>query len=132
MRSVRRAIRKLILRRRLHEELEAELAHHRELSKQNKNPIGLGNPTIVTESILDERRFNLLENAWRDGLLALRRLRKSLAYALTAIGSIALGIGVSTAIFAILNAVALRPLPYANSEKLVWVTQVLKLTAPMK
>jgi predicted permease len=126
MRSVRRGIRKLILRRRLHEELEAELAHHRELSKQNENSIGLGNPAIVTERILDERRFNLLENAWRDGLVALRRLRKNPAYALTATGSIALGIGVCTAMFTILNAVSLRPLPYANSDKLVWITQVLK------
>ena len=59
-------------------------------------------------------------------MLALRRLRKNLAYSVTSIGSIALGIGVCTAMFTILNAVALRPLPYANPEKLVWVTQILK------
>ena len=119
-----RTIRKLMLRHRLHAEMEAELAHHREMSKEN--PIGLGNLAVVTESILDERRFNLLENTCRDGLLALRRLRKNFSYAATAIGSIALGIGVCTAMFTILNAVCLRPLPYANSERLVWVTQVLK------
>lgn len=126
MRSIRHAIRKLLLRRRLHEELEVELALHRELSEQNGNPIGFGNPSVVIESILDERRFDLLENAWRDGSLALRRLRKNPAYALTAIGSIAMGIGICTAMFTILNAVLLRPLPYANSDKLVWITQVLK------
>ena len=126
MKFLRRTIRKLILRRRLHEDLEAELEYHRELSKEHGNRIGLGNLTVVMESILDERRFNLLENAWRDGLLALRRLRKNPAYAFTAIGSIALGIGVCTAMFTILNAVSLRPLPYADSGKLVWITQVLK------
>jgi predicted permease len=106
--------------------MDAELAHHRELSKQHGNPIGLGNSAIIKEDILDERRFNLLENAWRDQMFALRRLRKNLAYSVTAIGSIALGVGVCTAMFTILNAVALRPLPYANPEKLVWVTQILK------
>jgi putative ABC transport system permease protein len=124
--NLRRTIRKLILRHGLREEIAAELAHHRELSKQHGNPIGLGNSTILQEDILDERRFHLLENTWRDQVHALRRLRKNLAYSLTAIGSIALGIGVCTAMFTILNAVALRPLPYANSEKLVWVTQILK------
>jgi predicted permease len=122
----RRIIRKLILRRRLHEELEAELAYHRERSKENGNPIDLGNLTLVTERVLDERRFNLLENTWRDVLLALRRLRKNPVYAITATGSIALGIGVCTAMFTILNAVSLRPLPYPDSGKLVWITQVLK------
>jgi DNA-binding PadR family transcriptional regulator len=123
---LRRTIRKLILRRRLRDEIDAELAHHRELSKEHGNPIGLGNAAVIKEDILDERRFNLLENVWRDQLFALRRLRKNLPYSVTATGSIALGIGVCTAMFAILNAVALRPLPYVNSEKLVWITQILK------
>lgn len=126
MRFLKRTIRKLILRPRLYADLQAELAHHRERSKENENPIGLGNLTDVIESIIDERRFNFVENTWRDGLLAVRRLRKNPAYASTAIGSIALGIGVCTAMFTILNAVVLRPLPYADSDKLVWITQVLK------
>lgn len=83
--SLRRAIRKLLRRRRLWAEMEAELAHHRELSKEKGNPIGVGNVTIIKESTLDLWRFNLVENAWRDLLFALRNLRRHPAYAVTAL-----------------------------------------------
>ncbi len=118
--------RKLRRRRRLQAELEAELAHHRELSQENGNSIGLGNVTAVKESVLDLWRFTLLENAWRDLVFALRSLRRTPAYTVTAAGSLALGISVCTALFTILNAVALRPLPYPHPQQLVWITQVLK------
>lgn len=126
MNSLRRIIRKLLHRRRLYAEMQAELAHHHALSGENGNPIGLGNLTAVQESAFDLWRFNLIENAWRDLLFALRNLRRRPAYAVTAAGSLALGIGVCTAMFTILNAVALRPLPYANPQQLFWITEVLK------
>jgi hypothetical protein len=124
--SLCRTFRKLLRRWRLHAEIEAELAHHRELSKESGNPVGLGSVSAVTEESLDLWRFALVENAWRDLLFALRGLHRNPVYAATVISSLALGISVSTAMFTIFNAVALRPLPYADSQKLVWVTQVLK------
>jgi putative ABC transport system permease protein len=55
----------------------------------------------------------------RDLAFAGRTLRKSPVFALTAAITIALGVGASTAIFSVTNAVLLRPLPYQNSDQLV-------------
>jgi predicted permease len=55
----------------------------------------------------------------RDLALAGRALRKSPVFALTAAITIALGVGASTAIFSVTNAVLLRPLPYQNPDNLV-------------
>ena len=61
----------------------------------------------------------------RDLGFAARTLIKSPAFALTALSTIALGIGATTAIFSIVNTVLLRPLPYAHQERLAFVTSDL-------
>ena len=62
----------------------------------------------------------------RDLALGARTLRKNPAFSLTAIITLALGIGASTAIFSVVNAVLLRPLPYGDADRLAFITQDLR------
>jgi predicted permease len=67
-----------------------------------------------------------METWLKDFAFGVRTLRKNPAFALTALVTLALGIGASTAIFSVVNAVLLKPLPYAQSERLVIVTSDMR------
>lgn len=116
---MRRVLLKLFRRRKLQRDLEAELAFHREMEAVHGNPIRLGNAGLIREQALDLWRFNLIENLWRDLVYAARSLRCSPAFVLTALLSLALGIGANTAIFSVMDALMLRTLPVRNPEELV-------------
>ncbi|HJU42302.1 MAG TPA: ABC transporter permease [Vicinamibacterales bacterium] len=63
-----------------------------------------------------------MESFLRDVSFALRSLKRQPAFAITAVLTIALGIGATSAIFSVVNAVLLRPLPYSDAARLgtVW------------
>jgi predicted permease len=68
----------------------------------------------------------LLDELRRNVRFSLRTLRKNPGFAITAMVTLALATGASTAMFGVISAVALRPLPYRDPAKLVWITQILK------
>lgn len=121
--------------RHLDEDLAEEMRDHlerraAELRNQGLDPtearrratIQFGNTTLIHERSRDFRLWSSLESALQDLRYAWRGMRKSPAVAATAIISLALAIGANTAIYSILDAALLRPLPVPQPNQLVRLT----------
>jgi predicted permease len=83
--------------------------------------LALGGPEQVKEMCRDSRGTRWLEDLFQDFRYALRGLRQRLGFAAVALCTLALGSGATTVMFAVINAVLLRPLSYPEPERLVTV-----------
>jgi putative ABC transport system permease protein len=81
----------------------------------------LGNSLALRESCYDVKAAGWLDSVFRDFHLGLRLLRRHPAFAILATLTLALGIGATTAVFSLVNALLLRPLPYPSPEQLVFL-----------
>ncbi len=125
-------LRQLFRRRRLDRELAAEVAAHieektEELVEGGMGPeearsaarVQFGNSTAVLEQSREVWSFAPIETLWRDVRIGGRALRHAPLFTAAAVATLMLGIGANTAIFSLIDAVLLRPLPFPDSQRVM-------------
>jgi len=127
----------LFRKRRLDDDLDDELRFHLEMEEQNNLRNGmsaaearrrarrrLGGLEQVKESYREQQGIPFLESLFQDLRFALRSLCKTPGVTAAAILTLTLGIGIGTAIFSLVNAILLRPLPYEEPDRLVMLKRI--------
>ena len=120
----------------VHAEISEELQFHIEMKAADLECSGMtaseariaamksfGKSGRIHEQVYDVRGGALLEDVWGDVRFASRLLRKQWVKTCILIATLALGIGVNSAVFGVVNSVLLQPLPFSNSSTLVVLHQ---------
>lgn len=118
--------------RHLEQDLTDELSSHIEMKAEELEAAGMpraealrearrrfGNLTLTTENTRELHVFTVIDNAIQDLRYGLRRLRREPAFTLAAVLTLGLVIGANGAIFSVLEAVLLRPLPFVEPDRLI-------------
>jgi putative ABC transport system permease protein len=132
MRTLFRRLLFLLRRDRLTQDIDEELQFHADMKTREYRDEGLteadaraaarrqvGNALHLREVARDPWLFSAVETFVQDTRHALRLLKRDPTFTLTALGTLALGIGLNTAIVTVAYGVLWRPLPYRNPDRLV-------------
>jgi putative ABC transport system permease protein len=136
--------RNLLRRERVEQELTEEVGAYLDLLIESKLGEGLqpaearrqalieiGGVEQVKERVREVRMGHRFETMWQDVRFAVRMLFKHPGFSLVAVLTLSLGVGATTAIFSVVNAVLLRPLPINEPERVVVIhNQLPKLNLP--
>ena len=118
------------------DELRRDIEEHIELETRDNIDRGMtpeaaraaalrkfGNTTRIAEETWSVWRAVWLDRLIHDARYAWRVLSRNPGFAAVAILTLALGIGMNTAVFTVVNAVLLKPLPYPDADRLVWLAE---------
>lgn len=140
MKSLRR-FRALFRKKQLDADMAEEMRAHLELQAERNRAAGMsadeahyaaqrqfGNVASIQERAREGRGWVWLEQGWQDVRYTARQLRRSPAFATAVVGTMALGIGASTALFSVVNGVLLRPLPFPDADRVVMLSETHPVT----
>jgi hypothetical protein len=127
------------LRRKMENDIERDMRDHIEMETRDNIDRGMppeearyaavrrfGNTMRIAEETRAVWRREWVDRMFQDARHAFRGLRRNPVFAVAAILTLALGMGMSTAVFSVVNSVLIKPLPYPDAGRLVWLANYNK------
>ncbi|MEM8933190.1 MAG: ABC transporter permease, partial [Acidobacteriota bacterium] len=137
-RELWRRLRTIVRHRPVEDDLAEELEAHLDLSTRDHMARGLSEKAARRAALIDlggvqqakelhrrNRGLPIVEQLWHDIRLGVRGLRRDVPFTAFAVSIVALGVGASALVFSVASALLLRPLPFDDPERLVWVANGL-------